>query len=326
MIEVVRIGPLASVQDLGRDGYRSVGLSSCGAMDKVALEIGNILLGNDATSAGIEMTVPPTVLRFHVRTSIALTGAVASATLNGEACVQPWWCMTVDEGDELEIKRTRYGARSYLAVKGGIDSCQVLGSRSTDLKVGFGGYEGRALRKGDRIPLLSRMSDGERIHPFGVLSPWEALPIDGHTALESEEMVVRVLPASEYGKFTRESIDELWSTGWTVESESNRIGYRLKGPALRLSASLEMLSHGIVPGVIQVPPSGQPIIAMADAQASGGYPKIGTVIEADLWRLAQTNLGKQIRFKECTLEQAVDAYTELRRYINHLGDLWWRVA
>jgi biotin-dependent carboxylase-like uncharacterized protein len=174
----------------------------------------------------------------------------------------------------------------------------VLGSRSTQLRGAFGGLEGRALRPGDRIAVKN--SRRATTCGFGLCPPALAMPmrVDGLPA-------VRVLPAAEYGAYPAAAQDSFWGEPWRITPQSDRYGFRLEGTPLIASAPIELRSHGIVPGVIQLPPGGQPIVQMRDAQPSGGYPKIGTVIAADLWRLGQAPIGSRIRFVEVTWEEAV---------------------
>jgi biotin-dependent carboxylase-like uncharacterized protein len=302
MIELLRAGPLTTVQDLGRHGWRDRGLSLCGALDDCALPWGNLLVGNAADAAGLEFTLGPATLRFHSDAAIALTGTDAEASLDGRP-LRPWWRMTVRAGQTIKLAAPRERMRSYLAIGGGLALAPALGSRSTDLKAGFGGFEGRALRDGDRLalnpagPLPSR--------PIGIRPPaWDAR--------------LRVLPGPEHEDFSPEARRAFWDAEWRITPQSNRMGYRLEGPALVRERGEELASHGVLPGVVQVPPSGQPIVLLADAQTTGGYPKIGVVIRADLWKLAQARLGGTLRFVPCNVDEARDA---LRRRQDQLDQL-----
>jgi biotin-dependent carboxylase-like uncharacterized protein len=203
-------------------------------------------------------------------------------------------------------------SRAYLCLPGGVDVPAVLNSRSTQLRGAFGGLGGRALRRGDALrPAAAESVDNAA--NLGLLPPELALPLrkDGYPA-------VRVLPAAEYPCYTPASQERFWANAWKITPQSDRYGYRLAGEALQPTAPLEMRSHGIVPGVIQVPPDGQPIVQMRDAQPTGGYPKIGTVIEADLWRLGQAPIGSRIRFVETTWEEALDALDELQSWLGQV--------
>lgn len=298
MMEILRPGALASIQDLGRNGMRRFGVGATGALDSVALRVGNLLLGNEPGAAAIEFTLGRATVRFDADLRIALTGAECRADVDGE----PVWCwhaFDVRAGSTLTLPAARAGTRTYLCVAGGIDVPLAMGSRSTDLKAGFGGHQGRSLRRGDRLGALRANPATAPSIPIGVLSPAWALPLPSPSpaSADGRALPIRMLPALEYDQFDSDAQQALWQAEWTVTPNSNRMGFRLEGPALaRRPGAPELLSHGVVPGVMQVPPGGQPIVLMADAQTTGGYPKIGVVIEADLWRLAQAPLGATVRF------------------------------
>lgn len=314
MLEVVETPPLNSVQDLGRFGTRHYGIGPAGAMDRLALEAANLLLGNPKEAAVLELQMFPA--RFHVRadTAIALTGANCNARLDG-SLLPPWWTVRVVAGQTLELEGVSSGVRGYLAIEGGIDVPMVLGSRSTSLKDAFGGIDGRPIVAGDLIRTLQPPSFSS-LDPagFGIEPPSQALPF-GES--DVRETTLRVIPAAEYPQFDEPSQANFWTTGWTVTPRSNRQGYQLAGARpLRRTVAVEMRSHAIVSGTIQVPPSGQPIIQLADANSAGGYPKIGVVIDADLWRIAQTPPGHALRFVECDLAAARAAAREVTAYLS----------
>ena len=311
MIEILSPSGHASVQDSGRFGHRHVGIGSSGTMDGLALSIGNLLLGNDMNAAGIECPGVPVRMRFLQDTAFALTGADAGATLAGRPIPADWRDFA-RAGDVLSLDHAKRGVYSYVTIAGGIDVPLVLGSRSTHLRGVFGGHEGRMLRPGDRLP-AGRSDTGAA--SFGVIAPDEALPLD---LAPEGATTVRVLLAAEYDYFTREAQAALWSTPWKISSQSNRAGYRLMGPDLALAQPVEMRSHGLVPGVIQGPAGGQPIIQLADAYTAGGYPKIGVVIEPDLWRIAQTPLGGTLRFRSCNHAEALAAYDAMQAHLHRI--------
>ncbi|MFL9982546.1 5-oxoprolinase subunit C family protein [Paraburkholderia sediminicola] len=326
MIEILSSSALATVQDQGREGYLRYGVGTAGAMDRLALAVGNLLLGNPDDAAGIEIPMFPFRIRFLEDLSFAITGADCAARL-GDRPVLPWWTVHAKQGDVLTIGVPASGMRCYLSLAGGVDVPVVLGSRSTQLRGQFGGFNGRQLQKGDVVKAVGL---AERIVPqdaalaagFGTVPPEYSLPAPlSLPAAEAGETVVRVLPAAEYDCYQPESLEAFWRDGWKVTPQSDRYGYRLAGPTLVATHSIEKRSHGIVPGVIQVPHSGQPIIQLRDAQPSGGYPKIGTVIEADLWRLAQARIGTKIRFVQTTYAQAVTALEELDSYLVKVRNL-----
>ena len=317
MIELISASALATVQDQGRLGNLKFGVGTSGAMDQLALAAGNLLLGNAMTDAAVELPVFPVRWRFHERTRFALTGADTRATLNGRP-LPPWWISQAAEGDCLELGRAVHGSRAYLCLPGGIDVPVVLGSRSTQLRGAFGGLDGRFLREGDRLAALRSESVG--CVDIGVVPPECSMPLGEHGLT-----TVRVIPAAEYACYHSTSQAAFWSGEWKITAQSDRYGYRLGGQPLVPKTPLEIRSHGIVPGVIQVPPGGQPIIQMRDAQPTGGYPKLGTVIEADLWRLGQAPIGSRLRFVEATYDEAVAALAENQRWlqgIRRLVSVW----
>lgn len=315
MIEILSTLPLNTVQDLGRFGSRHYGVSTSGAMDPVAFIVGNILVGNSDNAAAIEVQTFPFVVRFLADTSFAVTGADTAATLD-EREVPPWWSATAQRGQTLTLRPPGSGARAYLALAGGIDVPLILGSRSTHLRSEFGGFGGRSLEQGDVLRTL----DGEarptpwRSGGLGVVPPVFALPLRSAKA-NDKVLAVRVLRAGEYDLFSAGMQERFWTTEWKITHQSDRGGYRLSGPPLKLAAPVEMRSYGLVAGIVQVPPSGEPIIQMSDANTAGGYPKIATVIEADLWRLGQARLGSRVRFEDVAYEHAIEAMAPVVSYL-----------
>lgn len=304
MIEILTTGLPNTVQDLGRPGHLALGISHGGAMDKEALTIANLMLGNHPSDAGIEIALYPFRLRTDVDTAVAITGADCPVAAGGRR-YPSWWAFSVRAGETLVIEAPRAGARSYIAFAGGLDLPPVLGSRATDVKGGFGGLSGRGLSRGDRLSLKASTC---------------TLPADGLGAAIEERrgtgaspIELRVLPAAEAEAFTPEARAAFAEGEWTITNDANRMGYRLSGQPLSLLSPLELLSHGIVPGTVQVPPAGQPIIQLADANTCGGYPKIATVIEPDLWRLAQAPVGARLRFTPVSPEEATEALRDARR-------------
>lgn len=300
MIEILSSSALNSVQDRGRRGFLSSGVSRSGAMDVVALDAANALLGNDQNAAAIEVAAFPFRLRFVTGTTVAITGAVAEARLAGRR-LSPWWGVEARADDELVIDPPTTGARVYVALGGGIDVPLLLRGRATDLKSGYGGHEGRGLKRGDRLSLgavpSGRLLDGG----FGALPPPDR---------SDPARSVRVLPAAEWSDFSDEARQLFVSVAWRVTAEADRQGCRFDGPELMRERRRELLSHGIVPGTVQVPPSGRPIVQLAEANTCGGYPKIATVIEADLWRLGQAMPGDAFQFVVVGRNEALVALRE----------------
>lgn len=312
MIEILSTSALNLVQDLGRFGQRRFGVGTAGAMDTLALRAGNRLLGNADGCAALEINLAPLRIRFETDVSFALTGADCGARLDGRE-ILPWWTLRARKGQELSIGHARHGARAYLCVAGGLDVPMKLGSRSTQMRGQIGGIEGRPVQRGDRIAI----GHGLHVHAdFGVAPPAVATP-----SAAGDVVPVRVIAAGEYWELDAATQDALWTATWTVTPQSNRAGYRLAGTPLKTSRPLEMRSHGIVPGIVQLPPGGQPIIQLADGNVSGGYPKIATVIGADLRLLGQAPLGSRIRFAQVTRAQALDALKEIETYLDKLGSV-----
>lgn len=325
MILVHKPGMLASVQDLGREGLRQLGICPGGALDTLALRLANRLVGNPEGAAGLELTMGNAELRFEADTRIAYLGSDFDARLDDQP-LHPGWSVPVRAGQRLRFagaNRTAgaVGLRTWLAVAGGVDVPPMMGSRSTDLKAGFGGLEGRALKKGDRLPLgRSLLSEAQRTRrAFGVRGPDPCRDegADAPVAPASDDgaTVLRVMAGPESHQFTKASRAAFHAAAWRITPQSNRMGSRLDGPALQRDAAGDMLSAGVVPGTVQVPPSGQPIILMGDAQTTGGYPRIAVVIRADLWKLAQAPLGGLLRLVEVDAAAALAAWQAQKRYL-----------
>jgi allophanate hydrolase subunit 2 len=359
MIEILTSGLMNSVQDLGRPGFLDQGIGRGGAMDRPALRVANLLLGNDEGAAAIEIAIFPFRMMFIEPAKFAWTGAKCPATLNGNP-IPPWWAQAANAGDELRLDPPSQGLRAYIALGGGIDLPQVLGSRATDLKSGFGGLEGRALVRGDRLTIASHFSPAGRRwtegSDEGVLparppatpsSPRlrSALPPAGEKrgvwalgadpnyfreclggAPSGEALTLRVMPGAEFGAFTDSARETFFSKDYKVSADNNRQGMRLEGPALTLTSKLELMSHGIMPGTIQVPPSGAPVIQLAEANTCGGYPKFAHVIEPDLWKLAQAPSGAKMRFVRIGRDAAVEAIRAEELKLRRLNNLMPAVA
>jgi biotin-dependent carboxylase-like uncharacterized protein len=320
MIEILTSGLMNSVQDLGRPGYLDQGIGRGGAMDRPALCIANLLVGNAEGLAAIEVAIFPFRIRFLEPTEFAVTGAACPASLNG-AALPPWCSGSAEAGDELRLDPPREGLRAYVAFGGGIDVPSVLGSKATDLKSVFGGLEGRALVRGDRLAMNAGTSPAAA-PPRSVDPCYFRDGLGG--AAGGKPLTLRIMPGAEFDVFTDQARATLTDTTFTVSADNNRQGMRLEGPALTLTRKLELLSHGIMPGTIQVPPSGQAVIQLAEANTCGGYPKIGHVIEPDLWKLGQAPSGATMRFEMVSRDTAIAAIRDeelrLRRLAGLLAD------
>jgi 5-oxoprolinase (ATP-hydrolysing) subunit C len=314
MIEILTSGLSNSVQDLGRAGYLDSGVSRSGAMDRTALEIGNSMLGNPPDAAGLEIAYFPFRLKFHRSVAFAVTGADGQIRLN-DTVLPSWWAITAKAGDILVLEPPRHGARTVLAFAGGLDLPEVMGSRATDLKSAYGGLSGRGLMRGDRLALLpcSAHVGSPSDTGFGVDASKIATPADNGPIL------LRMLPAAEHACFADTSLVDFYETDWTLSQQANRQGLRLDGPKLVLQKPVELFSHGIMTGTIQVPPSGQPVVQMAEANTCGGYPKIGCVITADLSLVAQAPTGAKLRFVGVDRQAALAALKCQRNIIQDIG-------
>ncbi len=318
MIEVLSTGSLTTVQDGGRKGYRKFGVGISGPLDGLAACIGNLMLGNAPDAAFLEVLIFPLRLRFSQTARVSVTGSDVQLEVDGQPS-PPWWSVVIEAGQTVTLRAPASGGVGYVCFAGGLDVPLVLGSRSTDLKAGFGGFHGRALRKGDVLETLPGVAlQGSR--RFGVLPPCAgiSMPEAGGAAVPEAAVkatVVRVLPAAQWDAFSEAARGAFLSACWQISAESNRIGLRLTGPEVKPGQGMELLSHGIVPGVIQIPPQGQPIVMQCDAQTAGGYPKLATVIAADMWRLAQTPIGGRLSFQHVDLDQALAANQQVQRYV-----------
>lgn len=297
-------GLYTTVQDLGRPGYRSLGVPSAGAMDPAALQIANLRVGNPRHAAAIELTSPGPVLRALDSLTVAVTGADLSAVLDGSE-VEPGTPITVRAGQTLSFGVPRKGMWGYLAVAGGVDVPAVLGSASTYVPGGLGGAGGTRLRAGDILGW------GERARRFTAPG---AISLEVPTA----EVVARLIPGLQDAWFDEHTRGEFWDATFTVSANSDRAGTRLAGPVVRAQRE-EMLSDGMLPGAVQVPSGGQPIVIMPDGPTTGGYPKLGVVSTADLRLVAQARPGTRIRFVPSTVREAIDALRAWEEIITEFG-------
>lgn len=297
-----------TVQDLGRHGHQHVGVCPGGAMDPIACALANALVGNAPGEAALEITVLGPDLELERDTLLALCGAPFQATMPVNRPV------LLPAGTRLVIGRAPRGARAYLAAAGGIAVEPVLGSRSTFIPGGFGGLGGRTLRRGDAIPLVEESEDlsRERFSKLkrknGSSVRWSVPP---HTVPEHEPLVLHVLDGQHFPSFDVASQRAFVDSVWKIGPESNRMGFRLEGPALAREKGDEILSGPTCLGTVQVPSNGTPIALMADHQTTGGYPKIAEIASADVARLAQLGPGGTVRFARCGLDIAA----ELRRHV-----------
>jgi len=302
MIEVIKPGFFAAVQDLGRWGYQGYGVGIAGALDAFALSAANLLVGNPEGEAGLEITLLGPTLKFHRQTLFAITGADLSPRLDGNV-VSNWTCHLALPGSILSFKGVKSGVRAYLSVSGGIEVPPIMGSKSTYLLGGFGGFEGRALKSRDRLPFGPSTAEAGkligRVFPEKFRPPYRKNPS------------LRAVMGPFENFFSEEGVALFLSAEYNVTRHSDRMGYRLQGEPIRRQKAQELISCGLANGTIQVPPNGQPIILLADRQTIGGYPIIATLITADLPLIAQCAPGDRVRFAAVSLDEAREACLKL---------------
>ncbi|MFS8981478.1 biotin-dependent carboxyltransferase family protein [Cupriavidus necator] len=296
-IEVLKPGALSTFQDLGRVGYQQLGVPANGVMDERAHRLANALVGNTQDTATLEITLMGPTLRFDVATAVAVCGADLDASIDGTP-LPTAQARVVPAGATLRFGKRKSGLRAYLAVAGGFALEPVMNSHSTFVRGGYGGMQGKPLRKADVIGLRA---------PRAALP--EGLPQARFAAgiMAAPEAPLRVVRGREWDAFSAAAQAAFTSAefpAFRIGAQSDRMGYRLEGPALTLSSPREMWSEAVAFGTIQVPPDGQPIVLMADRQTTGGYPKIAHVCAVDLPRLAQRMPGESVRFTVVELEEA----------------------
>ncbi|NMK47176.1 biotin-dependent carboxyltransferase family protein [Achromobacter sp. Bel] len=301
-VTVIKPGMLSSFQDRGRDGFQHEGIPVAGAMDERAHRLANALAGNASDPATLEMTLLGPTLRFDAPACFALAGADLGATLNGED-IPLHRPLVARAGDTLAFgARPAVGVRGYLAVHGGFALPAVMGSEATYLRSGFGGFQGRALAKGDCVPLRAAL-DGHRLDALRS-ALWEIqaylpAPLGGQ-----RRGAIRFLPGMHWEAFSTAARHAFTDAEFRVSAQSDRMGYRLTGPALSMTQPRQMLSEAASFGTVQVPAGGEAIILMADRQTTGGYPKIAQIATVDLSALAQAAPGQSLRFQLIGLDEA----------------------
>ena len=319
-IRVKSPGLLTTVQDTGRFGEYAIGMPPSGAMDVFSYQVGNYLVGNEDGAAGLEITYFGPELEFTEDAVIAVTGAEMPPKING-AEAPTWETLQVREGDVLSFDYLKNGARSYLAVAGGIDVPVFMHSRSTYTLIGLGGHEGRALKEGDELGLGGARNGeaqvGKRVG-------------DGHIPRYTKETELRVIIGLASYRLTQESMQEFLHVEWTVTPDADRVGYRYRGgelgfvereqPAGAGSDPANVVDFGYPIGSIQVPGGVEPIVLMNDAVTGGGYATIGTVISADRDRLAQSKTNDKTRFRSVELEEALAAREDRRKKLAEIKD------
>lgn len=303
-------GLLTTVQDLGRPGFGPLGVSQSGAADPVALRLGNLLVGNLSNSAALEMTLLGGTFVFPEGAVIAITGADFGPTVKDQP-LEMWTQHIIEPGAKLKLGSTQNYARSYLAIAGGIDVPPFLGSASTHLVSSLGGFQGRALRKGDVLPLG---------RPANRIPPRRISQVALFNLKPRKKLRVTEGPQSD--QFSEDAKQSFFRALFRVSEDANRLGIRLEGPALSASMPAEMITEGVTLGAVQITPSGQAIILGVEQQTTGGYPKIANVIGADLHRLGQLRPRDEFRFERIPLAVARSLWLEQERLLSNPGQLF----
>jgi biotin-dependent carboxylase-like uncharacterized protein len=308
MLHILKPGLLTTVQDLGRHGHQASGVPVAGPMDTYSHRLANQLAGNAIDAATLEITLIGPDMIVEADTTMAIAGAQFDVTCDDRP-LSPGASFQVTRGQRLKFGRIVQGARAYLAVAGGIQTAPVLGSRATHLVSRMGGFNGRALQAGDRVPIAGGSGPRPQRKSVGL-----TLPTKGRALL-------RVMPGPQADWFHADALQAIASVSFRISPQSNRMGYRLQGPPLVRARDEELISEPLGIGAIQIPAAGEPILLMADRQTAGGYPKIAYVISADLPIAGQLAPGDFIEFHVCTHQEAVTALISRERQLLRYADL-----
>ena len=296
MITVIQQGLFTTVQDEARWGYQAYGLPVAGVMDRYAGRIVNMLAGNNPQAALLEMTSVGAVLKFDEEQLVAVGGADMGVRVNG-AAVPNWSAVLVPKNGEIRFAEATSGCRTYLAVRGGRDVPVVLGSRATCVKAGVGGYEGRPLRQGDVLGIGQQDRAEVKVQTL----PCEFVPV------YDNKIAVRVILGPQHTMFSEETRAVFFAKPYTVTKQADRVGYRLTGARILPIDKADIISDAMYQGAIQIASHGMPFIMLADHQTTGGFAKLGYVIQSDLPKIAQSKTGASIRFNCVTEAEALAA-------------------
>ena len=307
--KVIKAGIFDTIQELGRFGFQQYGMPVSGAMDSYALRVGNRLLGNKEKEAGIELSTPGLTLEVLNQTVVAITGANFNPTINNSSAPM-WEVIEVKKGDIISFNQVKSGCRSYLLIAGGIDVPIILGSKSTYVRGKVGGLKGRPLKTADIINIGKKNQELTNVIRRKI--SLNNLP----TYREETEIRVILGPQDDY--FSKESLHTFLNSFYEITVDSDRMGYRLKGPKIKIKNGSDIITDGIPPGSIQVPQDGMPIVMLADRQTTGGYAKIATVISVDMDKFAQMKPGNKIKFTKISLEEAHRLLSEREKEISEI--------
>ena len=308
-LSVIEAGMLTTVQDLGRFGYRRFGMLCSGAMDSLSARLANSMLANPENSAVLEYTLIGPTLTFHKPAAVCLCGGISKPVIDDHpANINS--IIFIKAGQTLKIGAIKTGCRGYLAIKGGFIVPEILGSASTYLRGKVGGLNGRRIQESDSLTFAPFSENSDHL---STLSP---SPDITEYLWRSDK--VRYIRGPQYHWFSDNSILSFNREPFSINSNSDRMGYRLTGPEISLRKTQELLSEGVAPGSIQIPPNGQPIILMSDSQPTGGYPKIAQVATIDIPRVAQMKPGDTLGFQEISLAQAQQELMQQRILLDRM--------
>ncbi len=302
-MHVISPGPRTTIQDKGRLGYQNSGFAPSGFMDRVASRMANVLVGNKDSEAVVEFCLIGPVLKFDETVNLAVCGGDFGIDAGGKRYPANK-SVRVPAGTTVKITTGRVGIYGSLAIGGGLDIPMVMGSRSTNLRCGIGGFKGRALMAGDVIA-LRHPENGRR--DFS----WRWVP--GRRLVSPDDpdtTKVRVIPGPQEDMFTEEGIKTFYESTYVITPQSDRMGYRLSGPQVESVGGYDILSDGIVNGSVQISGTGEPIVMMADRQTTGGYAKIASIINVDIPLFAQLRPGQKVQFERCSVQEAQELIRE----------------
>lgn len=305
-MHVISPGPRTTIQDKGRLGYQNSGFAPSGFMDRVASRMANILVGNRDSEAVVEFCLIGPTLSFDETVNIAVCGGDFGIEAGGKTYPANK-VVKVPAGVTVRITTGQVGIYGSLAVAGGLAIPKVMGSRSTNLRCGIGGYKGRALMAGDTIELRHPENGKKDLS-------WRWVPPRRLVSPEDPDITkVRVIPGPQDDMFTEKGLATFFGSTYMITSHSDRMGYRLTGPKVEAKGGYDILSDGIVNGSIQISGNGEPIVMMADRQTTGGYAKIASLINVDIPLFAQLRPGQKVQFTKCTVQEAQKLMREADR-------------
>jgi len=305
MITVLNGGTRTTLQDAGRAGHRAKGIPTSGAADRLSFAIANFLVGNDWDAPALECALGGLHLRFETSLTIAVSGAEMWGQINGQNIAMNR-ALHVEAGDILTLSYARAGCRAYIAIAGGLIGEMFLGSASTYIPAELGGHEGRALKSGDQILIAGDAPHGPK-----------SLPI-GYAPKLSQHIILRSRPAPEWDRLSLDGKRFLFTTPFYATDATDRMGSRLKGDNITLDDDTQMVSAPLIPGSLQIPPNGQPILTGIDAHCTGGYVRALQIIQADIWLIGQIAPGSAISFRRSFAEVAPEILASRHAFYNGL--------